>query len=172
MVRLALVSATTVAAVLIVGCDRAPSIAGPQSNSLSRPSLDAVHNTTNSMDVPWADEEDDPCTGDHVIINGTTHFLFVTTTNENGNAHVMTNDWSDGTGLGVPSLYTYKVMYDLLSDSQSIPPGGIFHQHVDLKILGPRYIDNYIQSMDFMVKLDANGIPTVTRESSSTKCVG
>lgn len=124
------------------------------------------------MDFPWADEEDDPCTGDHVTITGTTHFLFVTTDDGSGGFHLVTNDWSDGTGLGFPSLFTYKVKYELLYNSQSVPAGGIAHQHMDLMILGPRSVDNYIKSMDFMVKLDTNGIPTVDRESSSTKCVG
>lgn len=165
-------AATTIAAVLMVGCDRAPNIAGPQGNSLSRPTFDAFHNTTNEMDVPWADEEDDPCTGDHVTINGTTHFLFVTTFDNSGGAHLVTNDWSSGTGLGVPSLYTYKVKYDLLYNSQSIPPGGIVHQHMDLMILGPGSVDNYIKHMDFMVKLDTNGIPTAQMENSFEKCVG
>lgn len=170
MRHLSFVCAATTAALFMVGCDRTPT--GPQSASLSRPTFDTFHNTTNEMDVPWADEEDDPCTGDHVIINGVTHFLFVTTATDNGNFHVVTNDWSDGTGLGAPSLFTYKVKYDLLYNSQEVPPGGIVHQHMDLMILGPRSVDNYIQSMDFMVKLDTNGIPTVSRESSSTKCVG
>jgi len=172
MKHLLVVSAATVAAVLMVGCERAPSIAGPQSNSLSRPSADVFHNTTNTMDFPWADEEDDPCTGDHVTITGTTHFLFVTTDDGSGGFHVVTNDWSSGTGLGAPSLFTYKVKYELLYNSQSVPPGGIIHQHMDLMILGPGSVDNYIKHMDFSVRLDPNGVPTATMDNSFEKCVG
>lgn len=172
MKHLSLVFAAGAAALLMVGCDRAPNIAGPQGNSLSHPSFNATHNTTNEHDFPWADEEDDPCTGDHVTISGTTHFLFVTTDDGNGGFHLVTNSWSSGTGLGAPSLYTYKVKYDVLYNSQSIPPGGIVHQHMDLMILGPRSVDNYIKHMDFMVKLDTNGIPTADRENNFEKCVG
>ena len=105
-------------------------------------------------------------------INGTTHFLFVTTDDGSGGFHLVTNDWSSGTGLGVPSLFTYKVKYELLYNSQSVPAGGIAHQHMDLLILGPRSVDNYIKHMDFMIRIDTNGVPIADMENSFEKCVG
>src|SRR6266480_2393452 len=116
--------AAAAAALLFGGCDRAPGIAGPESDSATRPSFDAIHNTTNEMDLFWGDEEQDPCTGpattgDMVTIQGSTHFLFVTTFDDNGGFHVYTRANSRGTGMGVPSLLTYSVKEDTKETMQS-----------------------------------------------------
>lgn len=171
MKHLSLVCAATTAALLMVGCDRAPT--GPQSNSLSRPSFDAIHDTSNEMDVPWGDEEDNPCTGDHVVISGVTHFLFVTTFDDNGGFHVYTRANSSGTGLGYPSLFTYTVKNDTKETLQSLSGGsGGFSQEMDLQILGPRSVDNYLKHMVFKLQMTPAGTPTASFDNSYEKCVG
>ena len=162
------------AALLMAACDRAPNIAGPQSISPAHPSFDAIHNTTNEMDVPWPPHEDqNPCTGDLVTITGSTHFLFVTTSDGSGGFHVDTRANSFGTGVGFPSLYTYNVKDQTQYSSQSTSGGGAtITQEQDVMILGPRSVDNYLRHLVFKLTINANGVPTASFENSSTKCVG
>ncbi len=124
------------------------------------------------MDLPWGDEEYDPCTFDMVTIAGTTHFQFITTFDDGGGFHVQTNFKSMGTGLGAPSLYTYTVKDDLLYSSQAVNPGATIRQEMDLMILGPRSVDNYIKHMIFKMTINNNGVPTASFDRSFEKCVG
>lgn len=172
MRHVSVVLAGAVAALSIVACDRAPEIAGPQNNSISHPSYDALHNTTNELDVPWADVEQDPCTGDMVTISGVSHFLLVTTDDGSGGFHLSSTVNSTGTGLGFPSTFVYNVKDDFSYSSQSTTAGATILQEEDIMILGPRSIDNYIHHAIFKLTIDANGVPTASFDRSYTKCVG
>jgi hypothetical protein len=174
MKRLSVVPVAAVAALLMVGCERAPSIAGLEKNLPANPAYDAFHDTSNEMDVAWPPHEDtNPCTGDLVTIAGSTHFLFVTTFDENGGFHVYTRANSTGTGTGVPSLYTYNVKDETKETLQSNSGGaGGFSQEQDVTILGPRSVDNYIRHLVFKLQMNANGVPTASFTNSYNKCVG
>jgi hypothetical protein len=172
MKHLSVVSVATAATLLMVGCDRAQNIAGPQSNAPPSPSFDALHQTSNTMDIPWDSEEADPCTGDMVTISGVTHFLFVTTDDGSGGFHLSSRVNSTGTGLGAPSGFTYNVKDDFSYMEQDMTPGTTARQVDDAYVLGPRSVDNYIRHMVFKLTINALGVPTVTFDNSSTKCVG
>jgi len=172
MKLLAVVSAATAAVFLMVGCDRAPNIAGPQSNSLSHPSFDAGHQTTNTMDLPWDTVEPDPCNHDMVTVSGVTHFLFITTDDGSGGFHLSSRVNSTGSGVGFPSGFTYMVKDDFSYMEQDMTPGTTARQVDDAYILGPRSVDNYIRHMVFKMTINALGVPTVTFDNTSTKCVG
>jgi hypothetical protein len=174
MMRLSVVSAATIAALLMVGCDRAPNIAGPENNSPSRPTFALGHDTSNEMDVPWpVHEEQNPCTGDMVTITGSTHYLFVTTFDDNGGFHVYTRANSTGTGFGFPSGFTYTVKDEFKDTMQSLSGGaGGFSDEMDVTVLGPRSVDNYIRHMVFKLQMTPAGTPTASFENSYNKCVG
>lgn len=157
-------------ALLMTACDRAPEIAGPE--RAAKPALDALHQTTNEQDIPWADEEQNPCNGDMVTISGVTHFLFVTTLDDGGGYHLSSRTNSTGTGVGTPSLFTYKVKDDFAYSEQTSVPGTTIRQEMDLLILAPRSIDNYIKHMIFKLTINALGIPTASFDNTTTKCVG
>ena len=171
MKHLSVVSAAA-AALLLVGCDRAPNIVGPQSNSPSSPSFDALHNTTNTMDIPWNTVEPDPCTDDMVTVSGVSHFLLITTDDGSGGFHLSSRVNSTGTGLGAPSGFTYSVKDDFSYMEQDAIPGTTVRQVDDAMILGPRSIDNYIRHMVFKITINGQGVPTVLFDNTSTKCVG
>ena len=166
------VSALVLASVSMVACDRAPTITSPPGNSLS-PLFDTFHDTSNSMDVPWNDEEQNPCNGDIVSISGVSHFLFITTENTvGGTYHLSTRRNSDGTGVGFPSLGTYNVMEEFSYMEQDAIPSSTIRQVDDLTILAPKSADNYIKHQVMKITINGNGVPTVSRDSTWTKCVG
>jgi len=171
MKRLSVVPIAAVAALLMVGCERAPNIAGPENSSLTHPVF-ALHNTTNEFDIFWGDVEQNPCTGDMVTIAGKTHFLLVTTLDDGGGGHISSRTNSTGTGVGAPSLFTYNVKEQFSESSQAVNPGATIRDEYDLLILGPRSIDNYIKHMVFKYTIDNNGVPTATFENTFEKCAG
>src|SRR5690349_3446628 len=91
---------------ILGGCD-ASEINGP--SKVPTTSNAALVQRTNEQDVPWVDEEENPCTGDGVTINGTSHWTFGTTIDESGGFHLSSRVTSKGTGLGAPSGYQYTV---------------------------------------------------------------
>ena len=172
MKRLLVVSAATAAALLMVGCDRAQNIAGPQNNPPTSPAFDALHQTTNTLDMPWNTVEPDPCTNDMVTVSGVSHFLLVTTDDGSGGYHLSSRVNSTGSGLGAPSGFTYSVKDNFSYMEQDMTPGTTARQVDDAYILGPRSVDNYIRHMVFKMTINALGVPTVTFDNTSTKCVG
>jgi len=165
--------AGAVASVIMSACDRAPNIAGPQTLSAERPRAEAIISRTNEQDVPWADVEQNPCTGDWVTITGSTHFLYNTSFDGNTGYHLDTRSNSKGTGTGAPSLYTYKVSEQFMYHENN-PEGPQFEQTQveDLLILGPRSVDNYIKHMEFKLVGTPAGDVTASRDRSWTKCAG
>ena len=172
MKHLSVVSAATAAALLMVGCERAPNIAGPQSNALASPSFDVLHETSNTMDIPWDTVEPDPCTNDMVTISGVSHFLLTTTDDGSGGYHLSSRVNSTGSGLGFPGGFTYSVKDDFSYMEQDAIPGSTVRQVEDVLILGPRSVDNYYRHQVFKITINALGVPTVTFDNTSTKCVG
>jgi hypothetical protein len=173
MKYLSIVFAASAATLLIVGCDRASNIAGPQRSPTSRPVSDAIIQRTNEQDVPWSDVEQDPCTGDWVTIQGSTHFLYNTSFDGNTGYHLYTRSNHTGTGTGAPSGYIYKVMDEFFYHENN-PTGPQFEQTQgdDLHILGPKSVDNYIKHMEFKLVMNGVGNVTASRDRSWTKCVG
>jgi len=172
MRHVSVVFAGAAAALLMAACDRAPEIAGPQNNSISQPAHDALHNTTNEMDLPWTAMDQDSCTGDVVAISGVSHFLLITTDDGSGGFHLSSRVNSTGTGLGAPSGFIYNAKDDFTYSSMSTIPGATIRQEEDVMILGPASVDNYIHHMIFKLTIDANGVPTASFDRSYTKCVG
>lgn len=158
---------------LMTACDQGPSIAGPSMQPATQPANQAIVSKTNEQDVPWAQEEENPCTGDLVTMQGTTHYLFNVVANENGGYHLYTRSNSKGTGLGAPSGYTYKVSEEFAYSEQN-PQGEQFtlHQVERLLILAPKSVDNYIRHMVFKLTVNANGVPTASFERAFTECRG
>jgi hypothetical protein len=157
-------------ALLMVGCERASDVTAPE--PAAKPALDALHQTTNEQDVPWAFEEQNPCNGDMVTSTGSSHFLFVTTFDDGGGYHLSSRVNSTGTGIGFPSGITYSVKDDFSYSEQTAVPGTSVRQEWDVMILGPRSIDNYIRHMIFKLTINNNGIPTASFDRTFTKCVG
>jgi hypothetical protein len=159
-------------ALFMVACDRTSDVTAPGRAS-GNPSQQAIVSRTNEQDVPWADVEQNPCTGDMVTIQGTTHFIFNTSFDGNTGYHLNTQSKSKGTGTGAPSLYTYKVSEDFMYHENN-PEGPQFEQtQVEhLLILGPKSVDNYIKHMEFKMVGNGNGEIVVSRDRTWTKCVG
>lgn len=171
MKHLSLVSATTCVAVLMVGCDRAPSIAGPQRISSAHPAFEDIVNRTDERDVPWADSEQDPCTGDMVSITGLTHFKFYTEFEENGDFKLKTEANSKGNGVGAPSMFMYKVKDETSYNEQDhVAKGSTIEQKMKIEIDGPRHVDDYEHEMSFKIHLDATGVPTAEMDKTKTEC--
>jgi hypothetical protein len=159
-------------ALFMVACERAPELTAP-TRAPAKPSSQAIISQTNEKDVPWAIEEQNPCNGDNVVTEGSTHFLMHFGFNDDGTYHIDELSSSKGTGIGVPSLGTYKVS-EQFNYSEQNPSGDQFvvRQEERLLILAPKSADNYIRHMIFKFSADQNGVPTVDFESSFTKCVG
>jgi hypothetical protein len=159
-------------ALFVVGCERMNDVTAPAS-ALAKPASAAIVDQTNERDVPWAIEEQNPCSGDMVTTTGLTHFLIHSSFDGNTGYHLDTRTNSKGTGVGIPSLGTYKVS-EQFSYSEENPEGPQFviRQEERLIILAPKSTDNYIRHMIFKMSADQNGIPQVDFESSFTKCVG
>jgi hypothetical protein len=161
------------AALSVFACDRATNIAGPQLSPAGQPAFSAIVSKTNEQDVAWADEHENPCNGDNVIIQGTTHYLFNFVFDDTGGYHLYTRANSKGTGTGVPSLGTYKVSEQFYYKEQN-PEGEQFtvSSVEQLLILAPRSEDNYIRETRVKVTANANGVPTATQDTVVTRCVG
>lgn len=173
MRRQTIVFAGAAAALLIAACDKAPSITGPQNGPAAQPAFDATVSKTNEQDVPWAVVEQNPCNGDEVTAQGSTHYLFDFVFDDTGGYHIYTRVNSRGTGIGVPSTYTYKVS-DLFTYSEQNPEGPQFtiSQEQQVLMLAPKSADNYIRHMVFKLTNNANGLPTADFERSWTECRG
>ena len=172
MKYLSLLSAATAAALLMVACERASNIAGPQNSAPANPSFDALHQTSNTFDFPWDNVEPDPCTGDMVTVSGVTHFLVSTTDDGSGGFHLSSRANSTGSGLGAPSGFTYSVKDNFSYMEQDATPGSTVRQVEDVLILGPRSIDNYYRHEVFKITINALGVPTVFFDNTTTKCAG
>ena len=159
-------------ALFMVACDRASDPTAP-TRGVARPASQAIISQTNEQDVPWAFEEQNPCNGDNVIISGSTHFLMHFGFNDDGTYHIDELASSKGTGIGVPSLGTYKVD-ESFNYSEQNPSGDQFvvRQEERLLILAPKWRDNYIRHMIFKFSAQPGGVPTVDFERSTTSCVG
>jgi hypothetical protein len=173
MRRQTLVFTGVAAALLIAACDKAPSITGPQNGLAAQPAFDAIVSKTNEQDVPWADEETNPCNGDKVTIQGSTHYLFTFVFDDTGGYHLYTRSNSKGTGVGSPSLGTYKASEQFYYSEQN-PEGPQFtvSSEEQMVIMAPKSEDNYIRHTSVKVTNNANGLPTATKDTVWTKCVG
>jgi hypothetical protein len=173
MRRQTLVFTGAAAVLLIAACDKAPGIAGPQNEVATQPGFDALVSKTNEQDIPWAIEEENPCNHDIVTTSGSIHVLFGVVANENGGYHLSMRFNSKGTGIGLPSGFTYKVS-DEFTYSEQNPEGDQFtiRQEQQVLILGPRQVDNYVRHMVFKVTNNANGAPAADFVQSWTHCVG
>ena len=159
-------------ALFMVACERTSDVTAP-GRALAKPASAAIVDQTNERDVPWTVEEQNPCSGDNVIITGSTHFVMHFMFDGNLGYHIDTRSSSKGTGIGVPSFGTYKVD-ETISYSEQNPEGDQFvvRQEERLLILAPKKADNYIRHMIFKFSSDPSGAPTVDFERSYTKCVG
>jgi hypothetical protein len=165
--------ALAAAALQITACDRAPNIAGPAMRAPASPAYDAIVSKTNEQDIPWEQVEENPCNGDMVTIAGTSHFLMNFVFDDTGGYHLYTRRNAKGTGVGVPSLGTYKADETFVYYEQN-PEGDQFtiSQEDHLLILAPKKEDNYVRHMVFKLTQPAGGVPTASFERSWTKCVG
>src|SRR6266540_6268218 len=159
-------------ALQLTACDRGQDIAGPQLRAPTQPAFEAIVSKTNEQDVPWTDEHDNPCNGDHVIITGSTHYLFNFVFNDDGTYHLYTRANSTGTGVGT-SLGTYKVSENFYYTEQN-PSGQQFtvSSEEQLLIMAPKPEDNYIRHTSLKIGTNANGVPTASRDTAWSKCVG
>jgi hypothetical protein len=160
-------------ALQLTACDRGQDIAGPAMRSPTQPAFQAIVSRTNEQDAPWTDEHGNPCNGDSVVITGTTHYLFNFAFNDDGTYHLYTRANSKGTGIGYPSLGTYKVSEDFYYTEQN-PSGEQFTTSSveQLLIFAPKPEDNYIRHTQTKITAGANGVPTATRDTAWSKCVG
>lgn len=156
---------------LMGACDRATTISDTGFSG-RQPTADALVSQTNEQNVPWADAQQNPCTGDYVTIQGVSHFIFHVTADGSGGYHISSDVDSRGTGLGFPSGFTYQVK-DWFTDSQQTN-GAQFSwlDERDVQVLGPRSVDNYIMHFVFKLTVNALGVPTASFEKPTTRCVG
>jgi hypothetical protein len=161
------------AALLVSACDRPSNIAGPERTAAGQPTFSAIVSKTNEQDVPWVDEHENPCNGDDVVITGTTHYLFNFVFNDDGTYHLYTRANSKGSGIGYPSLGTYKVSENFYYTEQN-PSGEQFtvSSVEQLLVYAPEAEDNYIRHTSVKIGTNANGVPTATRDTAWSKCVG
>lgn len=172
MKPLTVVIAVAAATVFVAGCDQAPIVTDPQVQP-PNPAFQAIVSKTNEQDVPWTDEHDNPCNGDHVVITGSTHYNFTFVFNNDGTYHLYTRANSKGSGIGLPSLGTYRVDENFYYSEQN-PSGEQFtvSSVEQLLIFAPKSADNYIRHTSLKIGANANGVPTATRDTAWSKCVG
>ena len=166
--------AGAVAALMATACDKVSSITGPEVPYAKR--ADALTSHTSTQDLPWDGPPvvPDPCNSDVVTItDGSTHFVFGSTSNING-IHLSISASSRGTGTGVePDFLVYKVS-DQTNDSFQDPVGlqSTLLDEERFLILAPQSVDNYIMHMVFKLTVNPNGDPTASFDHSFTECVG
>jgi hypothetical protein len=158
---------------LVMACDQGTSIAGPKMQPAVQPAFDATVSKTNEQDVLWAVEEENPCNGDMVTAQGSTHYVFGFLFDDTGGSHISTRVNSKGSGIGLPSGSSYRVS-DESTYSEQNPEGDQFtiRQERMVRMLGDRQVDNYTRHMVFKLTQNANGVPTASFERSWTKCDG
>jgi hypothetical protein len=170
MKYLSVVSAAD-AALLLVGCDRAPNITGPAGSS-TQPAYSLFSDHTNEMDVTWPAEIPNPCTDEIVSVLGTSHYIMTTSTDDNFGFHLSFNTISKGTGTGLLSGDSYKVSENSLHSVQVPDPTAVITDEEILHVLGSRSVENFEFHLISKLVVNGAGIPTVAFDRSYTKCTG
>jgi hypothetical protein len=168
------VAHSVLAVMLIAGCEAAPKVSAPMMDpSGLHLSPEAIVYNTNTRDVPWDWTEPNPCNGDMVAIQGTSHFVIMTGFDDAGGFHYSSNVVSKGTGLGA-SGKAYKIN-EHTKDMDQVPgqtEGYVIREIDQWLVKGPTSADDYTRFAMFKITVTANGEPTPIVENSYTKCGG
>jgi hypothetical protein len=169
--RLSAMVCLAAAASLIGGCDSAPNILSPDLAS-TQPNFVTLVDQTNEQDVPWVPvPEPNPCNGDEIVINGTSHFVFHTVLESSGGLHLSSHVGSKGEGLGTSGkqyIITEQFSY---MEQNSIPTATVLQEQT-VVVRGPTPLDSYTRHMVFKLTFTPTGMPMANFERAFVQCHG
>jgi hypothetical protein len=164
---------TGAACAALMACSAAD-ITGPglEKTSAGRAS-DALTSQTNEQDVPWTWEGTNPCNGEFVAIEGTSHFIMHVTLNTGGltpGFHLDNHVVSKGHGFDAALIKEYSGMSDETESFQVPDPTAVELFESKLQLRGPERGDDYFIHNVFKLTVNANGVPTAQFDKTKTRC--
>jgi len=158
------------ATLMATACDKASSITGPEV-AYAKPAFDLGSGLI-ALDVPWPIAETNPCNGDDVEGQGKTHIVFNSTLDASGGTHFTFNITHSGSGVGLTSGLTYRLVDNTTLSIQDPDPTISYKEEHQFVMVAPKPAVNYIQHVLIKFTFNANDMPTADVTWMFNKCDG
>ena len=163
------------AALMATACDKASNITGPEV-AYAKPAFNlAAGSHTVTQDDPWLIATENPCNGEQVIGNGSTHIVMGSQFDNTGGLHVSIERSSSGSGVGDVSGPGYTVSEQTTNSDKSllVPEQFTWFDEDRLLINAPKSVDNFIMHVVWKVAITPpDFVPTISPNQFFMECVG